>query len=94
MDLWRRMIKAASMAVAMTKFSGCLNIAIYIGKETQAKIEARETIRAAAKTTAQVKRVKPRMGLSTAEVTDKASSTPKVQATPLPPLNFRKTVQT
>ena len=74
----------------MTKFSGCLNIAIYIGKEIQAKTEARETIRAAANTTTQVNRTRPRTGLRTAEVTDRASSTPNVQATPLPPLNFKR----
>lgn len=71
----------------------CLNMIVKTGKLNAAKIEAKEIILLAINTANQISIVNPKTIFNPGILIDKPNNTPKVVATPLPPLNFKKMVQ-
>ena len=71
----------------------CLNNIVKTGKLNAERIEAREIILEIIKTINQTKIVKPNTTFNPGIVRESAIKTPKVVATPLPPLNFKNMVQ-
>jgi len=93
LGMWRRIINADMIKLDKMSVGERFLMDIYIGKDIAAKIEATETIRLTRNVTSQVRitsaNMKPIPGITHAA----PSKTPKVVATPLPPLKFRNMVQ-
>ncbi len=71
----------------------CLNNSANKGKLKTANIEAKEITLLIINVTNQTRIVNPRTIFNPGMITESPKNTPKVVATPLPPLNFRKIVQ-
>lgn len=75
------------------KLSDCLKIIIYKGKSIPLKTEAKDTILKSKNTTNQLKITKKKTTLKEGITAVKANKTPKLVATPFPPLNLKNSVQ-
>ena len=71
----------------------CLKTSAYTGNATKAIIEANDTILESKNTSSQVKSKRPSIALKPGIVKANPIRAPKDEATPLPPLKFRNTVQ-
>lgn len=72
---------------------GCLNMIVKTGNAIPLTTDAMETILKIMNVASQVKTTRPNTGLSAAILIANPSKTPKVVATPLPPLNLKNIVQ-
>ena len=86
-------MNTANSIVIKIRLNDCLNNIASIGKLNAANIEASDMVLLAIKVTNQTNTVNPNTIFNPAILRDKPINTPKVVATPLPPLNWRKIVQ-
>lgn len=93
MDLCRRMMKNETKILKIRSSGGCFNTIIAMRKAIPQEIEASETVLEVKKTSSQVKITIPNIMLKAGILNDKPIKTPKVVATPFPPLKFKNTVQ-
>jgi len=92
-DLCLKIINSDRNVPTHTKVSDCLNISVRKGKLKAANIEANEIVLLTIKTIAQITIVRPKIILNPGILIDRPNRTPRLVATPLPPLKFRKIVQ-
>ena len=93
LDLWRNMMNAARSVTIIIKLMDCLNKIVNKGKLKAANTEAKEMVLLIINTANQIKIVIPSMIFKPAILIESPNKTPKVVATPLPPLKFKKIVQ-
>jgi len=93
LDLWRKMMNAAKSVTIRIKPIDCLNKTVNKGKLKAANTEAKEMVLLIIKTVNQIKIVIPKIIFKPAILTESPAKTPKVVATPLPPLKCKKMVQ-
>ena len=93
LDLWRRIMNMDNKIPANTTIADCRNSIVNKGKLSAANIEDKEIILSARKLANQTNAVKPKTIFNPGILRVRPKSTPKVVATPLPPLNFKNIVQ-
>ena len=93
LDLCRRIINTERTMLNNIKARDSLKISIYIGRASAVSTEATEIILTIINTTNQVKIAKPTIIFKPAIFIARPINTPKVVATPLPPLNPKNMVQ-
>lgn len=87
MDLWLKIPITHNTEQKMINGGSFLKMTAKIGSAVAAKIEARDTYLHMAKITTHTRRPSPKIAGESPDIT------PAVVATPLPPLNFKKTFQ-
>lgn len=91
--LWRRIMNMASKKPDKITGNDCLNNSANKGKLAAANIEDNEIILLKINVSDQIIMVSPRITFNPGILAERPIKTPRVVATPLPPLNFKNTVQ-